>query len=173
MRGWVTATAAAWSEARAKARVSQQLRQRLWQRLRRGWRARAWVTAATTAAARGADTPAMRAALDVLAHLPMDNDDDDKFADVGGGGGRGRWPGDRRRDDHRSAIHPCCDMSGTVLRRGRKWNVLNIKQLGKVRVIIFENICNNCTSGSDVLHFWEKVIFCFTPTELLTGSQVT
>jgi hypothetical protein len=31
-------------------------------------------------------------------------------------------------------------MSGTVLRRGWKWNRLNFKQLGKVRVIIFENI---------------------------------
>ncbi len=31
-------------------------------------------------------------------------------------------------------------MSGMALRRGRKWNGLNFKQLGKVRVIIFENI---------------------------------
>ncbi len=85
----MTATAAAQSEARAKARVSQQLRRRLWRRLRRGWRARAWVTAAATAAARGADTPAMRAALDILARLPADNDDDDKFTNVGGGGGGG------------------------------------------------------------------------------------
>jgi hypothetical protein len=45
------------------------------------------VTAATTAAARGGDTPAMRTALDILPRLPTDNDDDDKFADVGGGGG--------------------------------------------------------------------------------------
>ncbi len=90
--------------------------------------------------ARGADTPAMRAALDVLVRLPTDNNDDGKFADVSGGGGRGRWPGDRRRDDHRSAIRPCCDMSGTALRRGWKWNGLNFKQLGKVRVIIFKNI---------------------------------
>jgi hypothetical protein len=29
----------------------------------------------------------MRAALDVLAHLPTNNDEDDKFANVGGGGG--------------------------------------------------------------------------------------
>jgi hypothetical protein len=29
----------------------------------------------------------MHAALDVLARLPTDNDDDDKFADVSGGGG--------------------------------------------------------------------------------------
>ncbi len=35
----------------------------------------------------------MRAALDVLARLPMDNDDDDKFADVGGGGGAGELAG--------------------------------------------------------------------------------
>jgi hypothetical protein len=60
-----------------------------------------WVTAAVTAAARGANTPTMRAALDALACLFGDNDDDDKFANVGGRGGRwGRWPGDRRRDDH-------------------------------------------------------------------------
>jgi hypothetical protein len=45
------------------------------------------VTAAAMAAARRADTPAMRAALDVLACLPVDNDNDDKFAIVGGGGG--------------------------------------------------------------------------------------
>jgi hypothetical protein len=65
------------------------------------------VTAAATAAARGADTPAMRVALDALARLPVDDNDDDKFANVGGGRGRwGRWPGDRRRDDHRSAIRP-------------------------------------------------------------------
>jgi hypothetical protein len=50
---------------------------------------RVWVTAAATAAARGADTPAMRAALDALAHLPADDNDDDKFANDGGGGGRG------------------------------------------------------------------------------------
>jgi hypothetical protein len=31
-------------------------------------------------------------------------------------------------------------MSGTALRRGQKWNGLNFKQLGKVRVIICENI---------------------------------
>ncbi len=31
-------------------------------------------------------------------------------------------------------------MSGTVLRRGRKWNGLNFKHLGKVKVIIFKNI---------------------------------
>jgi hypothetical protein len=69
-----------------------------------------WVTAAATDAARGADIPAMRAALDALARLPADDDDDEKFANVGVGGGRwGRWPGDRRRDDHRSAIRPFCD----------------------------------------------------------------
>ncbi len=68
------------------------------------------------------------------------NDDKDKFANVGGqGGGQGRWPGDRRWDDHQSAIRPCCNMSGTPLRRGRKWNGQNFKQLGKVRVIIFKN----------------------------------
>jgi hypothetical protein len=100
------------------------------------------VTAVATAGARGADTPAMCAALDVLACLPADNGHDDKFADVGGGGGgRGRWPGDRQRDDHRSAIRPCCDMSGTALRHGWKWNGLNFKRLGKVKVISFENIC--------------------------------
>jgi hypothetical protein len=48
-----------------------------------------WVTAAATAAARGANTPVMRAALDALLRLPMDDDDDDKFANVGGGGGGG------------------------------------------------------------------------------------
>ncbi len=69
-----------------------------------------WVTAAVTAAARGADTPAMRAALDALARLPADDDNNDKFANVGGGGGRwGRWPGDRRRDDHQSAICAGCN----------------------------------------------------------------
>ncbi len=47
------------------------------------------MTAATTAAARGGDTPTMRAALDVLARLPADNNNNDKFADVGGGGGGG------------------------------------------------------------------------------------
>ncbi len=121
-RGWVTATAAAWSEARAKAWVSQQHWRRLWQQLQRGWRARAWVTAAATAAAKGANTPAMRAALEVLPRLPMDNNDDNKFANVGGRGGQGRWPGDRRQDDYRSVIRPCCDMLETGLRRGRKWN---------------------------------------------------
>ncbi len=45
------------------------------------------MTAAAMAAARGADTPTMRAALDVLTRLPMDNSNDDKFANVGGGGG--------------------------------------------------------------------------------------
>jgi hypothetical protein len=34
----------------------------------------------------------MRVALDVLARLPADNNDDDKFANVGGGGG-GRGSG--------------------------------------------------------------------------------
>ncbi len=68
---------------------------------------RVWVTAAATAAARGADTPAMRAALDALTRLPTDDDDDNKFANGGGGGGR--WPGDRRQDDHQSAIHLCCN----------------------------------------------------------------
>ncbi len=48
------------------------------------------MTAAMTAAARGADTPGMRAALDVLARLPADNNDDDEFADVSGGGRGGR-----------------------------------------------------------------------------------
>jgi hypothetical protein len=34
-----------------------------------------------------------------------------------------------------------CDvMSGTALGRGQKWSGLNFKRLGKVRVIIFENI---------------------------------
>ncbi len=48
--------------------------------------------------------------IDALARLPADNDNDDKFENVGGGGGRWRrWPGDWRRDDHRSAIRPCCD----------------------------------------------------------------
>ncbi len=42
---------------------------------------------AATAAARGANTPVMHAALDPLARLPADNNDDDKFANVGGGGG--------------------------------------------------------------------------------------
>ncbi len=42
---------------------------------------------------KGADTPAMRVALDVLAGLPADNDDNDKFADVGGGGGGGEVAG--------------------------------------------------------------------------------
>jgi hypothetical protein len=63
-----------------------------------------WVTAAATAAARGAKTPAMGAALDALARLPTDDDNDNKFANVGGRGGRwgrwGRWPGDRWWDDH-------------------------------------------------------------------------
>ncbi len=31
-------------------------------------------------------------------------------------------------------------MTGTVLRRGQKWNGLNFKGLGKFRVIIFKNI---------------------------------
>jgi hypothetical protein len=47
------------------------------------------VTVAATAAARGANTPAMRAALDVLVCLSADNDNDDKFANVSGGGGCG------------------------------------------------------------------------------------
>ncbi len=94
---------------------------------------------AATAAARGADTPVMRTALDVLVRLPVENNNYDKFANVGGrGGGGGRLTGDRWRDDHQSAIHPCCNMSGTVLRHGQKWNRLNFKQLGKFRVIIFE-----------------------------------
>ena len=48
-----------------------------------------WVTAVATTAARGADTPAMRAALDALACLPADDDNDNKFVNVGGGGGGG------------------------------------------------------------------------------------
>jgi hypothetical protein len=49
----------------------------------------------------GGNTPAMCAALDALARLPADNDDNDKFANVGGGEMRwSRWPGDWRRDDH-------------------------------------------------------------------------
>jgi hypothetical protein len=51
------------------------------------------VTAAAMAAARGADTPAMRAALDILARLPADNNDNDKFANVGSGGGAGEVAG--------------------------------------------------------------------------------
>jgi hypothetical protein len=48
------------------------------------------VTATATAAARGADTPTIGAALDALERLPADDDYDDKFANVGGGeGGRG------------------------------------------------------------------------------------
>ncbi len=47
------------------------------------------MTAAATAAARGADTPAMHAALDALARLPAEDNNDDKFANVGGGGGGG------------------------------------------------------------------------------------
>ncbi len=46
------------------------------------------MTAAATAAARGADTPVMRTALDALARLPADDAENDKFANVGGGGGR-------------------------------------------------------------------------------------
>ncbi len=45
------------------------------------------MTAAATAAARGVDTPMMRTVLDVLAHLPVDNDNDNKFANAGGGRG--------------------------------------------------------------------------------------
>jgi hypothetical protein len=55
-----------------------------------------WVTAAARAAARGADTPAMHAALDALVRLPTDDDDNDKFANVGGrggGGGGGQYRG--------------------------------------------------------------------------------
>jgi hypothetical protein len=51
------------------------------------------VTAGATAAARGADTPTMHAALDVLVRLPADNNNNDKFADVGGRGGGGRGGG--------------------------------------------------------------------------------
>ncbi len=54
------------------------------------------MTAAATAAARETNTTAMCAALDVLTHLPVDNNDDNKFANVGGrrgGGGRGRGTG--------------------------------------------------------------------------------
>ncbi len=61
------------------------------------------MTAAATAAARGADTPTMRAALDVLACLPADHDNDDKFANVGGGGGGG---GGGRGTDGRMIIDP-------------------------------------------------------------------
>ncbi len=86
-RGCVTATVAVWLEARAKVRVSQQLWRWLWRRLRQGWWGRAWVTAVAMAAARGADTPALRMALDVLTRLTADNNNDDKFADVGSGGG--------------------------------------------------------------------------------------
>ncbi len=52
-----------------------------------------WVTAAATAAARGANTPTMRAALDALAHLPAEDDNHDKFANVGGGGEVGKVAG--------------------------------------------------------------------------------
>jgi hypothetical protein len=98
------------------------------------------VIAAGTAAARGADTPAMRAALDALARLPTDDDDDDKFANVGGGGGGGgggRGTGGGMIIDPRS-IHAAinkedvrdikrCGASGN-----QKWNGLNFKRLGKV-----------------------------------------
>ncbi len=59
----------------------------------------------------GADTPAMRAALDVLARLPADNNDDDKFADVdggGGGGGGGRGTGGRMIINPRSVPAAIC-----------------------------------------------------------------
>jgi hypothetical protein len=56
------------------------------------------------------------------------------------GGGVGEVAGARRRDDHQSRIPPCCDMSGMALWRRQKWNGLNFKRLGNVRVIIFENI---------------------------------
>jgi hypothetical protein len=52
-----------------------------------------WVTAAVRAAARGADTPAMCADLDALVRLPADDDDNDKFANVGGEGGVGEVAG--------------------------------------------------------------------------------
>jgi hypothetical protein len=45
------------------------------------------MTAAAMAAARGANTPAMRTTLDALARLPADDNNDDKFSNVGGGGG--------------------------------------------------------------------------------------
>ncbi len=103
--------AAAWAEARAKARVSSTVS------------AMAVATAAARVAGAGVGDsggdgcskrgryPALRMALDALARLPAYDDDDEKFANVSGGRGRwGRWPGDRRRDDHRSAICPCCDL---------------------------------------------------------------
>ncbi len=51
------------------------------------------MTAAAMAAARGGDTPMMRAALDALARLPANNNDNGKFAVAGyrGGGGGGGW----------------------------------------------------------------------------------
>ncbi len=45
------------------------------------------MTAAATAAVRGADTPTMHMALDSLVRLPVDNNNDNMFANVGGGGG--------------------------------------------------------------------------------------
>jgi hypothetical protein len=61
------------------------------------------------AASRGADNPAMHTALDALACLPADDNDDNKFANVsGGGGGQGRWPGDRWREDHQPAAEGGC-----------------------------------------------------------------
>jgi hypothetical protein len=58
----------------------------------------------------------MRAALDVLAHLPADNKGNDKFADVGGRGG-GRGTGGKMIINPRFISAIC---QGRSLRRGRK-----------------------------------------------------
>jgi hypothetical protein len=87
------------------------------------------VTTAATAAARGADTPMIHAALDALARLPVDNDKNNNFANVsggGGGGGGGPGTGSGMIIDLQS-VHAAIkkeDIRRTVLRRGRKWNGL-------------------------------------------------
>ncbi len=106
------------------------------------------MTAAATAAVRGADTSAMHAAVDALVRLPADNNNDNKFANVGGGGGGGgggRGTGGRMIINLRSvraAINKedVRDIKRCGMDRNWIWNRLNFKQLGKVRVIIFENI---------------------------------
>ncbi len=138
-RGWVTATAAAWAEARAKGQVS----------------ATASVTAVAMAAARVAGVGVGDSGGDGSSErgqYPRDarglrcprapargrqrRQKVCQFWRRGrGGGGGGRGTGGRMIIDPRS-VHAAIDKED-VRGRGRKWNGLKFKRLGKVRVIIY------------------------------------
>ncbi len=101
----------------------------------------AWGTVAATATARGADTPAMHAALDALACLPADDDNNNNFANVGcrGGGRGGGWgTGDGMIMDRRR-------MSGMALRPPVPKNVVQQIYWYNDCKIFFKNYYSNFT----------------------------